>query len=63
MRDADAAYFDQKHDSKLVVIDDCGYGVAVADDAGIRTDITALPPPETLWSPRVDPAPRPLQRA
>lgn len=53
IRDADAAYFDRKHRSKLVVINDHGHGVAVADDAGVRTVITVLPPPEPSWSDHV----------
>jgi hypothetical protein len=57
VRDADAAYFDRKHGSKLVVVDDHGHGVAVADDAGVRTVITILPPPEPSWSDRVGAAP------
>mgnify|MGYP006873400723 FL=1 len=53
IRDADGDYFDRKHGSKLVVVEDHGHAVAVADDAGIRTVITVLPPPETSWSNRV----------
>ena len=53
IRDADGDYFDRKHRSKLVIVDDHRYAVAVADDAGIRTVITILPPPETSWSDRV----------
>ncbi|SDG30762.1 MULTISPECIES: hypothetical protein [Halorientalis] len=52
IRDADGDYFDRKHGSKLVVVDDRGHAVAVADDAGVRTVITILPPPETTWSNR-----------
>jgi hypothetical protein len=50
IRTADADYFDRKHRSKLVVINDHGHAVVVADDAGVRTVITVLPPPETTWS-------------
>ena len=31
--------------------------MAVADDAGVRTVITILPPPEPSWSERVGAAP------
>ncbi len=50
IRGADGDYFDRKHGSKLVVVEDRGHAVAVADDAGVRTVITILPPPETSWS-------------
>ncbi|WP_299335008.1 hypothetical protein [Haloplanus sp.] len=53
IRDADGDLFDRKHESKLIIIDDHGHAVAVADDAGVRTVITVLPPPETSWSDRV----------
>jgi hypothetical protein len=57
IRDADGDLFDRTHGSKLVVLDDHGHAVAVADDAGVRTVITVLPPPETSWSARVDARP------
>ena len=53
IRRADGDVFDRKHGSKLVFTDDHGHAVAVADDAGVRTVITVLPPPETSWSARV----------
>jgi hypothetical protein len=53
MRHAEGDYFDRRHGSKLVVVEDEGHAVAVADDAGVRTVITVLPRPETSWSNRV----------